>query len=160
MSLRHPVAVVCHKTTTSTWVQDVFWQNLTKVAFVQDVWQKSDVFYKSSLCQIFTLKQDERSLTDSTECTTSLIPEFHPNHTPNFLGTHSNQTKILKWICTARYREIWVSRFGGFWSCSKFRGNCHEFSAQESKETCFHVCAVRSDEQGSFVEVQGSFVEI
>jgi len=34
-----------------------------------------------------------------------------------------NQISI--WICTARYREMWVSRYGGFRKCSTFRGNCH-----------------------------------
>jgi len=40
-----------------------------------------------------------------------------------FLGTNSNQNSI--WICTARYRGIWVSRCGGFRGWSISSGNCH-----------------------------------
>ena len=41
-------------------------------------------------------------------------PELHQIQKPKFLGTSSNSDKISIWICTARYREIWVSGFGGY----------------------------------------------
>jgi len=37
--------------------------------------------------------------------------------------------KISIWICTARYRGIWVSQFVGFRKCSIFRGNCDKKQA-------------------------------
>jgi len=48
-------------------------------------------------------------------------PEIHRIEKTKFLGTNSNQTKIPIWICTARYRGIWVSRLGGFWGCLHFQ---------------------------------------
>ena len=51
-------------------------------------------------------------------------PEIHQIAIPKFLGTNSNSTKFSIWICTLRYRGIWVARFGGFRGCSIFIGNC------------------------------------
>jgi len=45
-------------------------------------------------------------------------PEIHPIEKLQFFGTKSNFTKILIWICTARYRDIWVSWFGQLRRCS------------------------------------------
>ena len=52
-------------------------------------------------------------------------PENHQIQKLKFVGTNSNETKISIWICTTRYRGIWVSRFGGFWGYSFYSGNCH-----------------------------------
>jgi len=38
--------------------------------------------------------------------------------------TNSNKSKISIWICTARYRGIWVAQFCGFWGCSIVSGKC------------------------------------
>ena len=54
-------------------------------------------------------------------------PENHQIQTLKFLGANSNLNNISIWICTTRYREIWVSRFGGFGGCSNFSGNCCTF---------------------------------
>jgi len=50
-------------------------------------------------------------------------PEIHQIQKLKLLGTNSNEAKISIWICTARYRGIWVSRSGGFRRCSNFSGN-------------------------------------
>ena len=55
---------------------------------------------------------------------TLYTPEIHQIQKLKFLGTSSNSTRISIWICTARYRDIEVSRFGGFWECGIFSGNC------------------------------------
>ena len=45
-------------------------------------------------------------------------PKTHQIQILEFLGTNSDWTKIPIWICTARYRRIWVFRYGGFlWCC-------------------------------------------
>ena len=55
---------------------------------------------------------------DSTENDTT--PKSKKSRNSN----SSVQIQIRISICTARYREMWVSRFGGFWGCSNFGGNC------------------------------------
>jgi len=40
-------------------------------------------------------------------------PQFHQTTKLKFLGTNWNQTKVSNSICTARYRGIRISRFGG-----------------------------------------------
>jgi len=55
---------------------------------------------------------------DSTENDTT--PKSNKSRNSN----SSVQIQIRISICTARYREMWVSRFGGFWGCSNFGGNC------------------------------------
>ena len=50
-------------------------------------------------------------------------PKIHQIQKLKFLGTNSHSIKISIWLCTARYREIWVSRFGGFWGFSNVSGN-------------------------------------
>jgi len=49
--------------------------------------------------------------------------KIHQIQKLKFLGTNSNSTKISIWICTARFREIWVSRCGGFWGFSNLSGS-------------------------------------
>ena len=43
-----------------------------------------------------------------------LHPRIYQTEKLKFFGTNSDQSKISVWICTARYRGIWVSRSGGF----------------------------------------------
>jgi len=52
-------------------------------------------------------------------------PEIHQIQKPEFLDTSSSETNISIWMCTARYRGIWGSRYGGFRGCNIFSGNCH-----------------------------------
>jgi len=55
----------------------------------------------------------------------------HPRYPPN------PETQIFQYKfklnqnfnCTARYQGIWVYRFGGFWGCSIFSGNCNMWHA-------------------------------
>jgi len=51
-------------------------------------------------------------------------PEILQTQKLKFCGTTSNGTRILMWMSTARYRGIWVSRFGGCWGWCIINGNC------------------------------------
>ena len=74
-------------------------------------------------------------------------PKTHKIQKLKFLVTNSNEDKISIWICTARYREIWVSRCGEFWVHSNFSGNCHIYMSSfpwmiGSCLTLFNVCSL------------------
>jgi len=76
------------------------------------------------------LDRISREIRDSTRMCDSFHwkcypPQIHQIQKHKLFSTNSNEIKISIWICTVRYREIWVSRFGGFWGCSNFSGNCH-----------------------------------
>jgi len=75
-------------------------------------------------CNTLSIKSTpSASMTDSTK--KSYTTEIHLNKKLKLVGTNSNQTKISIWNCTARYRGIWFSRFGGFQGCRLFKRNCH-----------------------------------
>ena len=61
----------------------------------------------------------------------------------NFLGTNSNKTKISIWICTARYQDIWLSRFGGIRRGSISSGNYHHTSVSTPPKTHLQVLCVK-----------------
>jgi len=63
-----------------------------------------------------------------------LHPKIHQSKISKFLGTDSNESKVLIWVCTARYQGIWVSRFGGFRRCRILNGMCvvHEYARPET----------------------------
>jgi len=42
-------------------------------------------------------------------------PEIHQIEKLVILDTNLDETKISTGICTARFRGLWISRFGGFW---------------------------------------------
>jgi len=75
-------------------------------------------------------------MTDSTENDTlprkRHTPQSHQIQILKFLGTNSCSTKISISIsiCTARYRDRWVSRLCGLRGCSIFSENC---------DTIFHL---------------------
>jgi len=50
-------------------------------------------------------------------------------------GTNSDWTKFSIWICSARYRGIWVFGFGGFWGRSIVSGNCRSHLSANIKKT-------------------------
>jgi len=83
-----------------------------------------------SRCQYSSTQPVHRWFASAT-CATFLLNcnffEIHQTEKLEFLGTNSNQSKISIWICTARYRGIWVSRFDGLREWSILSANCHIF---------------------------------
>jgi len=107
------------------WVHAMSAQTFSKVEDNNSICHSSWLF--SSLLRRFAGRRNfflpwvhATSMTDS--CYTS---ETHRIKKFKSLGTHSNQTKISMWICTARYWGIWSFRSGGFGGCSIFGGICH-----------------------------------
>jgi len=52
-------------------------------------------------------------------------PRNPPHPDTQILWYKFKFNQISIWICFARYREIRVCGFGGFWGCSDFSWNCH-----------------------------------
>ena len=78
-------------------------------------------------------------LTVSTENTAP------PKSTESRNSNSSVQIQIPIWICIARYRGIWVSRFGGFRKCCIFIGNCHTTYVTRVYITFNHTCIQHSE---------------
>jgi len=89
-------------------------------AFLEVFWRRPINIHKSQLAPKFTL-------TDFTESAT--IPR--PNRKTQIALYKLNWTKFSIWICTERYRGIWVSRFDESRGWSIFIGDCHTYNDQE-----------------------------
>ena len=64
-----------------------------------------------------------------------LHPWNPPNRETQIPRYKFKVNQIHKLNCTARYRGIWVSRFGGFGRCSFFSGKCYTEYIE-----CSHRC--------------------
>jgi len=81
-------------------------------------------------------------------------PEILQIQKTKFLGANPKSTKIPIWICTARYREILVSEFGGSLGCINFSGKCLTIyiclSLSLSNETYIHDIKMMANKNSEF----------
>ena len=133
--------VPCVRTTRDT----TGWRRLIGCLFIGHFLQKSPVmsgsfkaYYGSSLPCSVRCTHDTPYIIQNNFHRKWSNPEIHRIQKLKFLGTNWNQINISIWFCTARYQDIWVSRFGfwgcsfftrygGFWGCGILSGNCHTY---------------------------------
>ena len=124
MSLRHPVVELPNSYRFA--IRKIVCSRLIgSLIFIRHFPQKWPIF-SGSLWKMSSSRLMKSAPSQMPLKTQRYTSEIRQIQKLNFFGTHSNETNIHNlniWICTARYQERWVCRFGGFGGCSNFREN-------------------------------------
>ena len=92
------------------------------------------------------------------------LQNLHPRNPPPWETRFSNSLvqillEISIWICTVRYREIWVPPSGGFRGCSFFSAKCHSRCLPRRKDQQNHDQRYKCT-HGNYVRIRRAFAAV